>query len=104
VLDLKPRVMEVIQALDLGEAHGLKSPEIGPRPFQVSGRFPKPNKSQVVISGSDQIGDGVYDWDLTDPTMVAIGRDCGDEFQFQVGSEVSSKPLGRCWHSDDFYG
>jgi hypothetical protein len=79
VLDLKPRVMEVIQALDLGEANGLKSPEIGPRPFQVSGRLPKPNKLQVVISGSDQTGDGFYDWDLTDPTMVAIGRDCGDE-------------------------
>ena len=44
--DLKPWVEEVNQALDLGDAHGLK--RIGPRPLQVyqrsRGRLPKPNK------------------------------------------------------------
>jgi hypothetical protein len=46
--DLKSRVEEVNQALDLGDAHGLKSPKIGPRPLQVyqrsRGRLPKPSK------------------------------------------------------------
>jgi hypothetical protein len=46
--DLKSRVEEVNQALDLGDAHGLKNPEIGPRPLQVyqrsRGRLPKPSK------------------------------------------------------------
>jgi hypothetical protein len=46
--DLKSWVEEVNQALDLGDAHGLKSPEIGPRPLQVyqrsCGRLLKPNK------------------------------------------------------------
>jgi hypothetical protein len=31
--DLKPRGAKVNQALDLGEAHGLKSQEIGPKPL-----------------------------------------------------------------------
>jgi hypothetical protein len=42
VLDLKPRVAEVIQALDLGEARGLKSPEIGPNLSKSVGGSPSP--------------------------------------------------------------
>ena len=82
--DLKPQVAEVNQALDLGEAHGLKSPEIGPRPLQVyqksRERLPKPNKSRVVIfSGSDRTGNGVCDWDLTGSAMVSVSGDYRDE-------------------------
>jgi hypothetical protein len=84
------------QALDLGEAHGLKSPEIGPRPLQVyqrsCGRLPKPSKLRVVIfSGSDWTGDGVCDWDLTGLTMVSVSRDCGDEAS-GLGSDFSASP------------
>jgi hypothetical protein len=70
--DLKSRVEEVNQALVLGDAHGLKSPEIGPRPLQVyqrsRGRLPKPSKP----SGPSSVASVAASLEAGSPEAAAV--------------------------------